>query len=103
LLENVIDPSATLAPGFRMSTVALTDGRVIQGVILSKTEATWEVQTPTDKLSIDVNDIDETADSTQSLMPEGLMDLLTPEEIRDLVAYLMSQSQVAPAEAESAR
>ena len=48
VLENVIDPSATLAPSFRMSTIALADGRVINGIVLAKTEQNWEVQTATE-------------------------------------------------------
>ena len=94
LLENILDPSATLLPTFRMTTLVLTDGRVINGVILTKTEQTWEVQTPTEKLTLRTADIDETKDSTQSLMPEGQLDLLSPEEVRDLIGYVMSPQQV---------
>ncbi len=94
LLENVVDPSATLLPQFRLTTMNLVDGRVVNGVVLTKTEQTWEVQTPTEKLTLRVADIEEHALTTQSLMPEGLLDLLTPEEVRDLVGYVMSPRQV---------
>lgn len=94
LLENILDPSATLLPTFRMTTLVLADGRVINGVILTKTEQTWEVQTPTEKLTLRKSDIEETKDSTQSLMPEGQLDLLSPEEVRDLIGYVMSPQQV---------
>lgn len=95
LLENILDPSATLLPAFRMTTLVLADGRVINGVILTKTDQTWEVQTPTEKLTIRKADIEETKDSTQSLMPEGQLDLLSPEEVRNLIGYVMSPQQVA--------
>jgi putative membrane-bound dehydrogenase-like protein len=94
LLENILDPSATLLPTFRMTTIALTDGRVINGVVLTKTEQTWEVQTPVEKLTVRTADIEETRDSTQSLMPEGLLDLLTADEVRNLIGYVMSPQQV---------
>ena len=34
-------------------------------------------------------------DSTLSLMPEGLLEALTAEQARDLISYLMHNSQVA--------
>ncbi|HLQ44403.1 MAG TPA: PVC-type heme-binding CxxCH protein, partial [Planctomycetaceae bacterium] len=40
LLENILDPSATVAADFRMSVFAMTDGRVINGVIVEQTEKT---------------------------------------------------------------
>lgn len=95
VLENVIDPSAALQPQFRMTTIELSDGRVVNGVVLAKTEQTWEVQTPTDKVVIRVADIEDSVLSTQSLMPEGLLDLLSPADVANLVAYVMSPRQVA--------
>ncbi len=90
LLENIVDPSATLAPSFRMSTIALTDGRVISGVVLTKTAETWEVQTESKREVIAVADIDDAAETDRSLMPDGLLDVLSADERRDLIAYLMA-------------
>lgn len=95
LVENIVDPSATLAENFRLTTLSLTDGRVIQGVVLTRTEQTWEVQTATDRVAIAVKDIEQHEPTRLSLMPDGLLDLLSPPEIRDLFAYLMSPAQVA--------
>jgi putative membrane-bound dehydrogenase-like protein len=94
LLENIIDPSATLAPNFRMSTIALIDGRVVQGVVLSKSQQAWEVQTPGERLVLAISEIAESKESELSLMPEGLLDLLTVDEVRNLFAYLASPTQV---------
>ena len=33
-------------------------------------------------------------ESTSSLMPDGLLDVLQPSEVKDLIAYLMSPQQV---------
>ena len=90
LLENIVDPSATLAPSFRMSTIALTDGRVISGVVLTKTAETWEVQTESKREVIAVADIDDAAETDRSLMPDGLLDVLSADQRRDLIAYLMA-------------
>lgn len=97
LLENIIDPSATLVPNFRMTTIALTDGRVVNGVVLTKTDQAWEVQTATEKLTISAKDVDEAKDSGISLMPDGLLDIMSLEQTADLVKYLMSTRQVEAA------
>ncbi len=94
LLENIIDPSATLATNFRMSIILLNDGRVVSGVIGEQTDRTITVQTPTDKVTINRADIDEIQASKLSLMPDGLFNALKPNEVRDLVGYLMSPQQV---------
>jgi len=40
------------------------------------------------------DDIEKQTQSTQSLMPDGLLQTLTPAEVRNLFAYLQSDSQV---------
>lgn len=94
LVENVVDPSATLAEGFRLTTLALRDGRVVQGVVLTRTDETWEVQTASERLVVAADDIDEHQATRLSLMPDGLLDVLSAAEVRDLFGYLMSPDQV---------
>ena len=48
----------------------------------------------TETLVIDRGDIVAIHDSTQSLMPEGLLESLSAEQARDLIAYLASPVQV---------
>ncbi len=104
LLENIVDPSSSLLPQFRMTTIVMNDGRVINGVVVSKTEQTWDVQTPTEKVTLRAAEVDETSQTSQSLMPEGLLDLLSQEDVINLMGYVMSPRQVAlPPEAEGAQ
>ncbi len=95
LLENIVDPSATLAVDQRTSVIALKDDRIITGVIGEKTERTVAVQTATDRLVLQRADIDVIKETRLSLMPEGLLDVLKEAEVRDLIAYLMSPTQAA--------
>ena len=66
----------------------------MNGLVGNQEGATLSVQTPTEKLAISRADIDEIRPSELSLMPEGLLDTLPPREIRDLIGYLMSPTQV---------
>jgi putative heme-binding domain-containing protein len=91
-LENIVDPSATLAESFRVSTIVLGDGRVLSGVIQGETPRTLALQTATDRLVLERNAVREIRPTTRSLMPEGLLDVLSEQETRDLMAYLMSRT-----------
>jgi putative heme-binding domain-containing protein len=95
LLGNIIDPSAEVARDYRMSIVRTADDRVITGIIVERTAARVVVQTATDRVVLSPDDVDSVKDSPLSIMPEGQLDSLTKEQVRDLIAYLGSKSQVA--------
>ena len=94
LLENIMDPSAVVTADFRMSVVDLKDGRVLNGLIAAKTERTLTLKTMTETLTLERSEITGIKESALSLMPEGLLEALTPEQAHDLVAYLMHRTQV---------
>jgi putative membrane-bound dehydrogenase-like protein len=94
LLENIVDPSATVSKNFQMTIVLLKDGRVYNGVIVGQNEKTITLQTVNDQVIIPRDDIEETAESNVSMMPEGMLKTLTDQQVRDLIKYLMSPSQV---------
>lgn len=94
LLENIVDPSATVSKNFQMRVVLLEDGRVLNGVVLAQNEKTLTIQTATDQVVIQRDDVDIMRDSKLSMMPENLLNVLKDEQVRDLVGYLMSSAQV---------
>ncbi len=94
LLENIIDPSATVNADFRMAVVAMVDGRVLNGLVRVKTDRTITLQSQNEAVVLERKEIERIDPSPLSLMPEGQLDPLSPEEIRDLVAYLMQRTQV---------
>lgn len=89
LLENIVDPSAVVAADFRMSVVNLKDGRSLNCFITAQTERTLTVQTMTEKLALDRQEVESVEESSLSLMPEGLLETLDAKQRRDLIAYLM--------------
>ena len=94
LLENIVDPSASVGAEFRTSAILLSSSQAISGVVVGKTDHALTVQTPTDKVTIDLDDVEEMVEQPLSLMPDGLLTPLTDEQIGDLFAYLQSKSQV---------
>jgi putative heme-binding domain-containing protein len=94
LLENIVDPSAVVNKDYRMSIVRLADGRVHNGLILSEDDRRVVLQTAKEKVTILREEIEQIAPTTLSPMPDGILQPLADEQVRDLVAYLMSAGQV---------
>ena len=94
LLENILDPSAVVNADFKMVVVAMSDGRVLNGLVRASTDKTVTLQSQNEAVVLARSEIDEIRPSTLSLMPEGQLDPLPFEEIRDLLAYLMRKTQV---------
>jgi len=95
LLDNIVNPGGVVTADYRMSVVELKDGRVLNAVITARTDRTLTLQTMTERLTVERSEVAKLDESALSLMPEGLMEALTPEQQRDLLAYLMHPTQVA--------
>ena len=94
LLENIVDPSASVGADFRTIIALLKDGRVINGVMTATTARTLTLQTAQDPVTLDREEIDSIKQSKTSLMPDGLLQNQSTAQIRDLICYLMSTDQV---------
>ncbi len=95
LLLNILDPSATVPKQFTTSVILRTDGRVITGVVVQRTEQSLTVQTEKELMVVPQSDVEATQESEQSLMPEGLLKQMSEADVRDLIGYLQSRTQVA--------
>lgn len=95
LLENIADPSGVVSADFRMSLLTHKDGRVLSGVVTESNSRTITLRTMTETLTLDRADIVKQETSPMSMMPEGLLLAFGPEQVRDLIAYLMHPVQVS--------
>ncbi len=94
LLENIADPSGVVSADFRMSLLTHKDGRGLSGVVTESNARTLTLRTMTETLTLDRSDIVKQETSPLSMMPEGLLLAFQPEQVRDLIAYLMHPVQV---------
>jgi len=94
LLGNIVDPSTEVAQDYRLSIVGTHDGRVITGIVVERSPNRLVVQTATEKITLAKEDVEAVKDSPNSIMPEGQLDSLTREQVRDLIAYLAAKAQV---------
>src|SRR5262249_38851173 len=95
LLESIILPSKVISDQYQAVVITTTDGRVIMGRIVNLFGDTININTDmldANKLvGVNRNQIDTMEVSKVSMMPEGLIDSFTQEEILDLIAYLYSR------------
>jgi putative membrane-bound dehydrogenase-like protein len=97
ILENVLDPSAAVAREYTLTNVATTDGRLVSGIIREQNDRSLTIQTANERIVLPREDIEEIKPSSLSMMPEGQLDRLSPQEIRDLFSYLAASRQVQSA------
>jgi putative membrane-bound dehydrogenase-like protein len=94
VLENLVDPSAAVAKDFQMELIQTESGRVITGMIVDESDSALSIQTANEKVVLPKSEIEERSLSKVSMMPDGLLQTLTNNQIRDLIGYLGSPMQV---------
>jgi putative heme-binding domain-containing protein len=94
LLREMLEPSVQVSDQFQMHSVTTLSGKVVQGRILNRDDLFITIATdprnPTSVTRIPADDVDEVLPSKTSMMPQGLLDTLTEDEVLDLMAYLES-------------
>ena len=93
LLEAIIEPSKVISDQYGSSTVTLNDGKTHAGLVITEGDIVT-VHTADPKAGpvvINYSDVKSIKVSPISQMPPGLINSLSPDELRDLIAYLMSR------------
>jgi putative heme-binding domain-containing protein len=95
ILRNLLEPSAKIDDKYRTHVFTLKSGKVVTGMILEETpERIKLIENPlarSEPVIVDRSDIEERATTPTSIMPKGLLDKLTREEILDLIAYIAAR------------
>lgn len=94
VLENLVDPNALVGRDFQMTIIVTTDGRTLNGIVTGEDDKSVSIQTQNDALVLPKDEIETREQSRLSLMPEGQIDKMSTEDLRDLVSYLSSPEQV---------
>ena len=94
LLENIADPGAVVSNDYRMTILTLEDGRIITGVVAAEDRKTLTLRQIAGEVVIEKPDITKRERPVVSMMPEGLLLALEPDQVRDLIAYLQHPKQV---------
>jgi len=94
LLEALIFPSASLVRGYEPVSAELEDGRVISGIITGEDQDEIVISIDAEKTShIARSAIVQLQPSNVSPMPNGLITLLSHQQLADLLAFLQSDQR----------
>ena len=90
LITHILDPNREVAPNFVQYVVTIDDGRVTTGIIAAETATGLSLKRAEDvQETILRANIDEITSTGTSLMPEGLENKLTPQDLADLLAFIL--------------
>ena len=89
ILESIVLPSATIAQGYDVLNVRFKDGDSATGIRVGKSEDPLIVRDSAgNEMRYRQDTIQSVERSKVSLMPEGLLQQLSQDEVRDLLAFL---------------
>lgn len=95
LIHNLTDPSSVIDPAYRLTTIITTQGRLLSGYITYQDDRAVVIRTQQSAVKLAMNDIDEMATQKRSMMPDGMLQEFSDDQIRDLFLYLGGATQVA--------
>lgn len=95
LLGNILDPSEVIQDDYKMVVVTTQDGRTYSGNVVSENDQQLTLRVVgQDEVVLSKSTIRTRELTENSLMPEGLLETLSNDEVLDLVAYLRTTEQV---------
>lgn len=89
LLESIVHPSKGIGFGYETWELVMKDGSAISGILSSKTETNIVMKFPGGSTKeIKTADIERMTEKKTSMMPEGLYQAMSKQELADLLEYL---------------
>lgn len=97
LVSHVLDPNMAINPGYVSCTLELEDGRSLTGLLaVDGADAVTILQAEAQRVTVPRAEIADLRMLRTSLMPEGFERLLTPEELRGVIAFIQAPASRAP-------
>lgn len=92
MLLNIIDPNADIREGYVIHRVITTDGRTLEGKIVSRNGDAVTLQSLAGKdMTLPASQVKEMKAQPTSIMPERILDRLSEQEVKDIFAYIMKK------------
>jgi putative heme-binding domain-containing protein len=96
LFDSIINPSAGIAHEYVQYTVETQKGQIYAGIIVEETADALILKNANgERLTVPLKEIDKKSAMPVSIMPEGLLQQLSDQDLADLVAYLGTLRQPA--------
>lgn len=89
LIEAIAFPSARLEQSYRSTKIQTREGEILNGLIVAQTPQSITLQIAADRrITVQREEIEASEPSSISIMPAGLDQQLTRQELADLIAFL---------------
>jgi len=92
ILKEILDPSLKINEKYQSNIIELASGKVVTGLVVEETPDVIKlVENPlvkSDPIVIKRGDVVDRQKSKTSIMPKGLLDKLSKDEVLDLIAYV---------------
>ncbi|MDX1566070.1 MAG: c-type cytochrome, partial [Phycisphaeraceae bacterium] len=94
IVTSILEPSKTISDQYQASQVILKNGQVYYGKVIYHNDEELALVTsafdPSKVTKIPARDVKKVEPSAISMMPPGLINGMNREEVKDLMAYLLS-------------
>lgn len=91
LLEAILHPSSRIEQGYETTKILTADGRVLNGMVIDEESDTVTLRLTADRIEkLNKSNIELREPSSISIMPQGLGELLSDQELSDLLKLLIS-------------
>lgn len=95
LLSNILEPSSEIQDDYKMVVITTQDGRTYSGNVVAENQQQLTMRiVGQDQVQINQSSIQSREVTPKSMMPEGLLQFLTDEEILNLVAFLQTKEPI---------
>jgi quinoprotein glucose dehydrogenase len=92
ILESILFPNKTIAPGFESAIITLKSGQTFAGIVKSETNTRLFINSIEDGAwALNKAEIQK-REHALSPMPEGIADILSKRDLRDLIEFLATVS-----------
>ncbi len=92
IAESILQPSAVVAPHYQAWKIETTDGRTLTGLLIGTyLDVSEYIDEKGKRFKLTAGEVADVRAAKNSIMPDGLLDGLTDQEVRDLLAYLMAR------------
>jgi putative heme-binding domain-containing protein len=90
VLESVVEPNADVRPGYAACVVETSEGEILIGIRTEQNPTTIVLRQPTGPVVWPRLNVQSMQTQSWSFMPEGLEEGLTPQDMADLVEWVMT-------------
>jgi putative heme-binding domain-containing protein len=96
VLRDLQNPGFAINPDYVGQTVVLKDGRVLTGVLQTRGDRMLLGDAQGRQTELRTDEIEQMQPATTSVMPQGIVEKLSAEDLRDLLTYLMTPAPRMP-------